>query len=79
MRSRQETITYPVQNSFKILKYSVPFFNMPFHYHADYELVYIIRGNGVRYIGSSIHKYRSGDMVFIGPDLAHIWISPDNS
>ena len=77
MRVKQEKITYPVQNSFKILKYTVPFFDMPFHYHSEYELVYIIRGTGIRYIGNSIHKFQSGDMVFMGPDLAHIWITPE--
>ena len=75
MKLKQEKIIYPVQSSFKILKYSVPFFNMPFHYHPEYELVYITSGSGLRYIGNSIHKFQNGDMVFIGPDLAHIWIN----
>jgi AraC-like DNA-binding protein len=77
VRIKQEQITYPVQNSFKVLKYAVPFFDMPFHYHSEYELVYITRGSGIRYIGNSIHKFQSGDMVFMGPDLAHIWITPE--
>ncbi|MEA3288457.1 MAG: AraC family transcriptional regulator [Candidatus Marinimicrobia bacterium] len=77
MRARQEKITYPVQNSFKILKYAVPFFDMDFHCHSEYELVYITKGSGIRYIGNSIHKFQSGDMVLIGPDLAHIWITPE--
>jgi len=76
MKPKQEKIIYPVQNSIKILKYAVPYFNMLFHYHPEYELVYITKGSGLRYIGNSIHKFQDGDMVFIGPDLAHIWINP---
>ncbi|MBL7113425.1 MAG: helix-turn-helix domain-containing protein [Bacteroidales bacterium] len=49
---------------------------MPFHYHPEYELVYIKKGSGLRYIGESIHKFKDEDMVLIGPNLAHIWINP---
>lgn len=75
MKVSSEKIILPVQSSFKILKYAVPRFDMPFHYHPEYELVYITRGKGQRYIGKSIHNFQSGDMVFMGPDLAHIWIN----
>ena len=75
MKVSSEKIILPVQSSFKILKYAVPRFNMPFHYHPEYELVYITKGAGRRYIGKSIHNFRSGDMVFMGPDLAHVWIN----
>lgn len=75
MKIKSEKIILPVRNSFKILKYSVPRFEMPFHYHPEYELVYITRGSGQRYIGNSIHNFKSGDMVFIGADLAHVWVT----
>ncbi|MBN2417343.1 AraC family transcriptional regulator [bacterium] len=75
MKPKQEKIIYPVQSSFKILKYTVPYFDMQYHYHQDYELVYIEKGSGLRYIGNSIHKFQDGDMVLIGPDLAHVWIN----
>lgn len=76
MKAKKEKIIYPVQSSFKILKYKVPYFDMPFHYHPEYELVYINKGSGLRYIGNSIHKFRDGDMVLIGPGLAHVWVNP---
>ncbi len=78
MKIKEEKILYPVQNSFKILRYSVPNFKMAFHFHPEYELVYIIKGSGLRYIGDSIQKFQSGDMVFVGPNLGHMWISDEN-
>lgn len=75
MKVSSEKIIYPVQSSFKVLKYAVPQFNMPFHYHSEYELVYITHGSGQRYIGKSIHNFRPGDMVFMGPDLSHVWMN----
>ncbi|MBC8400468.1 MAG: AraC family transcriptional regulator [Candidatus Marinimicrobia bacterium] len=76
MKISSEKIIYPVRSSFKIRRYSAPCFNMPFHYHPEYELVYIKKGSGLRYIGESIHKFKDEDMVLIGPNLAHIWINP---
>jgi len=51
---------------------------MSFHFHPEYELVYIINGSGLRYIGDSIQKFQSGDMVFVGPNLGHMWISEND-
>ncbi|KAA3611216.1 MAG: helix-turn-helix domain-containing protein [Calditrichaeota bacterium] len=77
MKLKQEKIIYPVQSSFKAVKFSVPKLEMPFHFHPEYELVYIVKGEGIRYIGESIQKFKNGDLVFIGPDLAHVWINND--
>lgn len=79
MKATQEKITYPVQHSFKVLKYSVSSFDMPFHYHTDYELVHIMSGSGKRYIGNNVHKFKAGDMVFLGPGLPHFWMSDNVS
>ncbi|MCF7826249.1 MAG: AraC family transcriptional regulator [Candidatus Marinimicrobia bacterium] len=75
MKIQAEKIIFPAQSAFKLIKYSVPYFNMGFHHHPEYELVYITHGSGVRNIGNSVHKYQAGDMVFLGPDLAHVWLS----
>ncbi len=76
MRVKQEKIIFPVESAFKAVKYTVPYFDMSFHHHPEYELVYISQGSGTRNIGASIHKYEAGDMVLIGPGLAHVWMSP---
>ncbi len=73
MKLKQEKITYPVQSSFKAVRFTVPKLEMPFHFHPEYELVYIFKGEGLRYVGESVQKFKSGDLVFIGPDLAHVW------
>jgi AraC-like DNA-binding protein len=76
MKVKQEKIFLPAQAAFKAIRYSVPFFNMPYHFHSEYELVYINAGSGTRYIGDTVQKFAAGDMVFMGPDLAHLWINP---
>jgi YesN/AraC family two-component response regulator len=54
------------------------FFNSPFHFHPELELVYITESFGKRIIGDSIDKFSKNDMVFIGSNLPHVWLN-DNS
>jgi AraC-like DNA-binding protein len=48
------------------------FYNTPFwHFHPEYEIVYISNGKGKRHIGDHISYYENGDLIFLGPDLPH--------
>lgn len=45
------------------------------HYHNNYEISFITEGSGKRIVADSIEEFHPGDLVFIGPDLPHIWIA----
>jgi AraC-like DNA-binding protein len=63
------------QQSLIVLKRDVPYFDTPFHFHPECELVYIVSGTGKRIIGDSIEVFGPGDMVFLGPNIPHVWYS----
>ena len=42
------------------------------HFHSDYELIYISSGSGKRHVGSHISFFDHGDLVLLGPDLPHL-------
>jgi AraC-like DNA-binding protein len=53
-----------------------PFHSQPsFHSHPELELVFIVEGYGKRIIGNTVEPFESGDMVFIGSNVPHIWLS----
>jgi len=47
--------------------------NLPYwHFHPEYEIVFISNGNGQRKIGDHLSKYENGDLIFLGPNLPHL-------
>ena len=41
------------------------------HFHPEIELVYIPKGKGNRYIGSTISHFTNGDLLMLGPNIPH--------
>src|SRR5690606_33020645 len=53
-----------------------PFHPQPsFHAHPEMELVFVEEGFGKRIIGNRIEPFEAGDMVFIGSNVPHVWLS----
>lgn len=57
--------------SFIVYHETMPF--TPWHYHPEFELVYIVKGRGKRMVGDHIDHFEEEDLVFLGSNLAHEW------
>ncbi len=42
------------------------------HFHPEYELVFIDGANGTRHVGDHISKYQGRDLVIIGSNIPHL-------
>lgn len=67
-----EEINKDIGSSFRIL--ITPNLNEIFywHFHPEYEIVYVEGASGTRHIGDHISRYEDGDLVFIGPNIPHL-------
>ncbi len=70
---KAEEITLPKNDRQSFIFYNE---NKPFsrwHYHPEFELVLIVKGEGQRMIGDNINRFEVGDLVFLGSMLPHQW------
>ncbi|MEO5650596.1 MAG: AraC family ligand binding domain-containing protein, partial [Ginsengibacter sp.] len=42
-----------------------------FHFHNAFEIALIIEGNGRRIVGDHIDSFSNGDLIILGPNIAH--------
>ena len=48
-------------------------FDSEFHFHPEFELKYVSRSIGKRFIGDSVENFQEGDLVLLGPNIPHYW------
>ena len=73
MKPQLLRVSMNLAQSFSARQDTVPYINNRWHYHAEVELIYFKRGNGTQFIGDSIKRFRSGDLVLVGAHLPHYW------
>ena len=57
--------------SFRLFKPSLKNYFF-WHYHPEFELVYVEASNGIRHVGQHISSYMGSDLVFIGSNIPHL-------
>lgn len=77
MKALQTEITNLLQSYVAVVERDDPYFNSPFHFHPELELVYVKESNGKRIIGDKLDTFTDGDMVFIGSNLPHVWLNEE--
>ena len=72
VKSTLERIHPDADSSFRLLL--TPHLTNVFlwHYHPEYEIVYIEGASGTRHVGDHISRYDGSDLVFIGPNIPHL-------
>lgn len=61
------------EHSFHTSKCIHKYLNTPWHYHPEYEILYIKHGTGTRYVGNNISSFEPGEILLLGPNLPHVW------
>jgi AraC-like DNA-binding protein len=51
-------------------------FNFPLHFHEEFELNLIINAKGAkRIVGDNVEEIDELELVLVGPNLSHVWLS----
>lgn len=76
MKPKLELISgHSLQKSFQFLKLVTDGFPHQWHYHPEIELTFIKQGRGIRYVGDHISSFKEGDLVLLGENLPHSWVT----
>jgi len=76
MRLEFEPIQPAPGQSFALLHYTHAHDrDILWHYHPEYELVYVPQGSGRRHLGQHVSRYQGGELLLIGPNVPHLSFS----
>ncbi len=74
MRITREPIHH-AEESLRCLHLALPAFEGGLHRHGHFELTWIERGQGLRWVGDSVEPFFDGDLVLVGSETPHLWAS----
>lgn len=73
MRPNRLTVPQNETRSFDLRHEHVPYFVNPWHFHPELELNFVVSSAGTRFIGQSVERFDSGEIVLLGKNLPHYW------
>ncbi len=59
--------------SFYVERKKVPYFGTDWHYHESHELLFTMKGEGVRIVGDNIDHFSGSELVMMGGGLPHLF------
>lgn len=75
MKAIFEQVKSDPSKALMVRHFTIPQFDAPFHFHPEYEITLIVRGEGQRFVGKQVDSFSEGDLVFLGSHLPHCWIN----
>lgn len=66
-----EKVTSNLDHSFALKEDILPYIEIGWHFHPEYELTLIAESYGKRVIGDHVDTFVDGDMLLIGPGIPH--------
>lgn len=76
MKAIFQKVPVPSETSFAVQQFRSPYFDIPWHFHPECELVLVTEGTGKRFVGDHISHFSPGNLVLLGSNLPH-WYRSD--
>ncbi|WP_430811936.1 MULTISPECIES: AraC family transcriptional regulator [unclassified Carboxylicivirga] len=79
MKLKYKSTNCVINQSVSIERIKLPHSEQNWHFHAEFELIYHLKGKGIRMVGDHLEKFNDGDLVLVGSGLPHLWKMQDDS
>jgi AraC-type DNA-binding domain-containing proteins len=73
MNIMYEQVDLPGGSPLKVKWDDFPHFTFPWHYHSEYEILYVIKSYGTRYVGDHMGNFSEGSLMLVGSNVPHLW------
>jgi len=73
MKPLYQELPFTPASYVNVYKEELPHFIVPWHYHPEIEVMYILEGTGTRFVGDHVEEYEEGDLCIVGANLPHEW------
>ncbi|KXU91898.1 AraC family transcriptional regulator [Caballeronia megalochromosomata] len=70
-----ELVAVPRDESFKVWSHGYPYRTVRWHFHPEYEIHLITATTGKFFVGDHIGNFAPGNLVMVGSNLPHNWVS----
>ena len=77
MKIMHEQVSFAPRTMLKVKWDDFPHFTYPWHFHSEFELVYVLKSSGKRFVADSVEPFSEGDITLLGSNLPHFWKSED--
>jgi len=80
MKIMHEQVSFAPRTMLKVKWDDFPHFTYPWHFHNEFEIVYVLKSSGKRFVADNIEPFNEGDITLLGSYLPHFWKSeqPEN-
>lgn len=75
VKTSYEKVRMDSAASFKVTRFVGPRCLAGRHIHPEVEIVYMLKGDGIRYVGDGLEPFSSPELVMVGGMLPHYWIN----
>ncbi|HVU23021.1 MAG TPA: AraC family transcriptional regulator [Opitutus sp.] len=77
MRPAIEIVQLHEGSSLRCVRTTGERFSTVWHSHPELELLLVERSRGMRFVGDSAEPFGPGDLVLVGPNVPHVWLTSD--
>lgn len=73
MKIMHEQISFAPHTMLKVKWDDFPHFTFPWHFHSEFEIVYVLKSSGKRFVADNVEPFGEGDLTLLGSNLPHFF------